>query len=265
MYYSIDKLKIIIYGIKIEVVNLILKKLSCIIDKDLIYYESKAIVKCYHNFSYNGIYLGIENNLNKKFEKYYKNVVIEFNPNKTKLSSFPINLQILFEDIRKIEVMCVDVAVDVEVPIQNLLILKRHENQRLNILCHASVETYYLGGFNENGFCRIYDKAKESKLNYPLTRIEMHIKKLGFFGYFDQQIAELNTPNIYIIKNDLEISATNKVLILACYQMPYLLSMLEKRRKNQIKELIRSNLEKVEIDKESINKICYNIREIFYE
>lgn len=265
MYYSIDKLKIIIYGIKIEVVNLILRKLSCIIDKDLIYYESKAIVKCYHNFSYNGIYLGIENNWNKKFEKYYKNVVIEFNPNKTKLSLFPINLDILFEDLRKIEVMCCDVAIDIPIQIQNLLVLKSHENQRLNILSHSSIETYYLGQFNENGFCRIYDKAKESKLNYPLTRIEIHIKKLGLYGYFDKAIDELKLPNIYIIRNDLEISATNKVLILACYHMPYLLSMLEKRRRNQIKQLIRDNLEKIIIDKESIKNSCNNIKEIFYE
>lgn len=257
--YSIDKVKIIIYGVKIDIVNLILNKLSKVIDRDLIYYESKAVSKCYHNFMYSGIYLGIDNNWNKKFETKYKNVVMEWNPNKICLDKFPINVSILFEDLKKIEVMVFDVAYDIEVPISNLIVLKQHELQRMNILSHSTVETYYIGRFNDNGFCRIYDKAKESKLDYPLTRIEVHLAKVGFIGYYDS-ILELKLPTVLMVDDDIDVTGTNKALILACYQMPHLLSLLDKRKRKQIKELMKSNLKKVDISVQEIMNTCLNFK-----
>lgn len=257
--YSIDKVKIIIYGIKIEIISFLLDELSKVIDKDLIYYESKAVSKCYHNFMFNGIYLGIDNNWNKKFESKYKNVVMEWNPNKVDLDFFVIRLDILFEDLKKIEVMSFDVAYDLEVPISNLIVLKQHELQRMNILSHSTVETYYIGRFNDNGFCRIYDKAKESKLDYPLTRIEVHLTKVGFIGYYDS-ILELKLPTVLMVDDDIDVTGTNKALILACYQMPHLLSLLDKRKRKQIKELMKSNLKKVDISVQGIMNTCLNFK-----
>lgn len=259
--YSIDKVKVIIYGIKNEIVQLMLDKLATIIDKDLMYYESRGVSKCYRNFTYKGIYLGFDNNWNKVYSKTTKNVVVEWNPNKVKLDKFPINLRILFEDLTRIEVMCFDVAIDVPIAIENLIVLKQHELQRINVLSHSKVETYYLGKFNENGFCRVYDKAKESRLDYDLTRIEIHLKNVGLYGYYDS-IKKLKLPNILIFDEDnLEkISDTNKVLVQACYTMPYLLSMLEKRKRKQIKDLIKENLKPIDISIEKIMETCLNFK-----
>lgn len=259
--YSIDKVKVIIYSIKNEIVQLMLNKLSMIIDKDLRYYESKCVSKCYRNFTYKGIYLGFENNWNKIYSRTSKNVVLEWNPNKVKLDIFPIDLRILFDDLKKVEVMSFDIAIDVNVAIENLIVLKQHELQRMNILSHSKVETYYLGKFNENGFCRIYDKGKESKLGYDLTRIEIHLKNVGLYGYYDS-IRKVKLPKILIFdENDLgAISDTNKVLIQACYMMPHLLSILEKRKRKQIKELIKENLKSIDISIDKIIEICLNFK-----
>lgn len=259
--YSIDKVKVIIYGVKNEIIQLMLDKLAKIIDKDLMYYESKGVSKCYRNFTYKGIYLGFDNNWNKIYSKNTKNAVIEWNPNKVKLDTFPIDIRILFEDLGKVEVMCFDVAIDIPISIENLIVLKQHELQRMNILSHSKVETYYLGKFNENGFCRIYDKAKESKLDYDLTRIEIHVKNVGLYGYYDS-IKKVKLPNVLIFnESDLnEISDTNKVLVQACYLMLQFFSMLEKRRRKQIKELIKNNLKQIDISIEKIMDTCLNFK-----
>lgn len=259
--YSIDKVKVIIYGIKNEIIQLMLDKLSTIIDKELMYYESKGVSKCYRNFTYKGIYLGIENNWNKIYSRNTKNVVLEWNPNKVKLDKFPIDLRILFEDLNKVEVMCFDVAIDVLIALENLIVLKQHELQRMSILSHSKIETYYIGKFNENGFCRIYDKAKESQLDHDLTRIEIHLKNVGLYGYYDS-IKKLKLPNILIFdeSNLNDISDTNKVLVQACYKMPQLLSILEKRKRKQIKDLIKNNLKQIDISIENIMKTCLNFK-----
>lgn len=259
--YSIDKVKVIIYGIKNQIIQLMLDKLSAIIDKDLMYYESKGVSKCYRNFTYKGIYLGFDNNWNKIYSKNTKNVVIEWNPNKVKLDKFPIDLKILFDDLNKVEVMCFDVAIDIPIAIENLIILKQHELQRMNILSHSSAETYYIGKFNENGFCRIYDKAKESKLDYDLTRIEIHLKNVGLYGYYES-IKKLKLPHVLIFNesNLNDISNTNRVLVQACYLIPHLLSMLEKRKRKQIKDLIKNNLKQIDISIEKIMETCLNFK-----
>lgn len=259
--YSIDKVKAIVYGVKNEIIQLMLDKLSAIIDKELMYYESKGVSKCYRNFTYKGIYLGIENNWNKIYSRNTKNVVLEWNPNKVKLDKFPIDLRILFEDLNKVEVMCFDVAIDVPIALENLIVLKQHELQRMNILSHSKIETYYIGKFNENGFCRIYDKAKESKLDHDLTRIEIHLKNVGLYGYYNS-IKKLKLPNILIFdeSNLNDISDTNKVLVQACYKMPQLLSILEKRKRKQIKDLIKNNLKQIDISIENIMQTCLNFK-----
>lgn len=249
--YSIDKIKVIIHGVKLEVVQALLDWLAAIIDKDLIYYESKSVSKCYRNFVYKGIYLGIDNNWNKSFSAKFKNIVVEYNPNKVSLDEFIVPISFLFNDTKKIEVMSFDLAMDIEVDISNLIVLKHHELQRMNILSHSTIETYYLGQFNENGFCRIYNKAKESKLNTTLTRIEIHFKNVGFLGYYDE-ILKVKLPNVMVIDNDIDASDTNKVLIIACYYMPHLLNILEKRKKKQIKELMKGKLKPIEISIEKI-------------
>lgn len=259
--YSIDKVKAIVYGVKNEIIQLMLDKLSAVIDKELMYYESKGVSKCYRNFTYKGIYLGIENNWNKIYSRNTKNVVLEWNPNKIKLDKFPIDLRILFEDLNKVEVMCFDVAIDVPIALENLIVLKQHELQRMNILSHSKIETYYIGKFNENGFCRIYDKAKESKLDHDLTRIEIHLKNVGLYGYYNS-IKKLKLPNILIFdeSNLNDISDTNKVLVQACYKMPQLLSILEKRKRKQIKDLIKNNLKQIDISIENIMQTCLNFK-----
>lgn len=259
--YSIDKVKIIIYGIKNNVIQLILDKLSRIIDKELIFYESNCVSKCYRNFVYRGIYLGFENNWNKIHSKVSKNVVLEWNPNKTKIDNFIVDIKILFDDLERVEVMCFDVAIDIAIPIENLIVLKQHESQRMNILSHSKIETYYIGRFNEHGFCRIYNKSKESKLDYDLTRIEIHLKNVGLYGYYNS-ISKLKLPNVLIFdETNLEsVSNTNKALIQACYKAPEIISMLEKRKRKQIKELMKENLKAVDISLEKIMKTCLEFK-----
>lgn len=255
--YSIDKIKILIHGIKNPIIQNLLNKLTNVLDKDLIYYKSNAVVKCYDNFMYRGIYVGFSNNWNRNFSNRYTNVVLEWNPNKISLEEFPVDLRILFDDLRRIEIMSCDVCKDIEIPITDLIVLKHHESQRMNILSHNTIETIYVGQFNENGFCRIYNKAKELKIEGDLTRIEVHITHIGFIGY-----EEVDFKPITILKVDenIDLNDTQKVLIIACYNMPYLLQLLEARRRRQIKQLMKNNLEQVDISIEEIKECIKNFK-----
>ena len=102
-----------------------------------------------------------------------------------------------------------------------------------------------------NGFCRIYNKAKELKIEGDLTRIEVHITHIGFIGY-----EEVDFKPITILKVDenIDLNDTQKVLIIACYNMPHLLQLLEPRRRRQIKQLMKNNLEQVDISIEEIKE-----------
>lgn len=130
--------------------------------------------------------------------------------------------------------------------------------------------TRYFGQRNKNGYCKIYDKAKEQDLDNPLTRIEHTItttkttKAVSFENIYVKNLKSVK------IKDD-KISDTNKCirdlcLTLKANDLPYeqIINQLDKRKKQTIKELLTGNdFEKLDFDQIIHDRLLKNIKSAF--
>lgn len=99
--------------------------------------------------------------------------------------------------------------------------------------------TRYFGQRNKNGFCRIYDKAKEQKLDTSLTRIE-HVVSLT------KTTKKVSFESVYIRDESLSfkesLGKTDKVIVELCtlaaangLDFEPILESLDKRKRRTIK------------------------------
>lgn len=264
--YSIDKVKLYLYGIKLPLIKVIMKNLE--LDNLVTAYESYKITSCRYNYKVkkflNGkesIYLGIEPNWTKSSDRNrsFRDLIIEYNPNK-------INIRELYQfyflsniNQDRIEIKSLDVAFDIYThDINELVVYKRHGSEYKAIIEHNKLETIYLGAFGTNGHIKIYNKAKEQNISDDMkwTRFEITYKNLGFMDIRDTEIIlKTKLPNIFIINKGLELEdlkGNDKFLVLASMENYDLLHLLDKRKSRKIKEYHARYLESLNID---INKI----------
>ena len=176
--YSIDKVKLYIHGVKINEVQHLMDVLS--LDVQVKPYESNKVTACRYNYSIkendtvvfgerikgNTFYLGIEPNWSRDKNKTHRDIVVEYNPNKIILADFDVLNSMLPINEYKTEILTLDIAIDIfNQHIQDLLIYKRHGSERMVTIAHNKLETVYLGSVKENGHIKVYNKAKEQKLN----------------------------------------------------------------------------------------------------
>ena len=104
--------------------------------------------------------------------------------------------------------------------------------------------TRYFGQRNKNGYCRIYDKQEEQKLDSPLTRIE-HVVSTT------KTTKKLSFEKVYI-KSDCEssekLSKTDAVIVELCNMLKAnnldfedTLNKLDRRKKKTIMEHLQGN------------------------
>ena len=196
--WKIDKIKIryILRNIKeiqrivdnLEIDSRILKK-----------YESKSFEACKMNYIVEtkdgNLYVGVgSNQTNVPFGDQQKIIVIEYNPNKIDAFKIAPYLETLITtDIHRREIMSIDMAYDMFIPITELEYKKRRINEYECRISHERLETIYLRKMGVNGSVRIYDKVlemnggneeveeetgevKESKYLGNCTRYEIRIK-----------------------------------------------------------------------------------------
>ncbi len=130
--------------------------------------------------------------------KYYG--YIEFNPNKVPVSFIRGFMHGMLDFIKiydgKAFKLCTfDIAIDlINVDRDDVVLAKDRRSYRY--VDSRGSRTEYLGQHHERGFVKIYDKQKESGLNYPCTRIELT---------YDETL-EMNYPDIYYRENQKEIN-----------------------------------------------------------
>ena len=130
---------------------------------------------------------------------------LEFNPNKCRgQKGFERVYLKLLDYIYSSELVRFDLAIDIPVP-KYLCKLKK-DGRNYQYIITQDGETEYLGRRNEIGFVKLYDKTKESKLDYDLTRLEITANK-----------DTLNMPDVVILpyqnKIQDDLSSTDKVLV----------------------------------------------------
>ena len=270
--YSIDKIKLYIYGIKLPAIENIINKFS--IDNMVIGYESHKITSCRYNYTIQSnsinlfdmkipvgtVYLGIEPNWSKDKNRGFRDLIIEYNPNKVRLSEVPQMNFMRWINVDKIEIKSMDIALDLLQDINSLVVHKRHGNEYKAQIEHNALETIYLGAFGTNGHIKIYNKAKEQKINDGMkwTRFEITYKNLGFMDIRDIEVIEkTKLPNIYLVDHGAfeDLKDTEKYIMLTSMQNIDLINMLGRKMKVKVKEYHSRYLQQLDINLDEMIKV----------
>jgi hypothetical protein len=170
----------------------------------------------------------MHNSKNKKYNIDYK---VEYNPNKIMHYE---KIKSMLKISHTIELKYIDIAVDLDVPISNILIL--NNNRDMNIY----KGTYYIGE-RSNGI-KIYDKAKEQKIkDRDWTRIEYRIKIENMIK--PETVINLYNaqfPEIKIIDNKLYDDVESILLIEGLNNRPELYKKLTRYKKDKMKKITES-------------------------
>ena len=156
-------------------------------------YESNSFESCKMNYilSINkkgtniaNIYIGIGSNQNASFDEQNKTLILEYNPNKVDAFKEIEYIQdLIFIDIHRREIMSIDMAYDMFIPITELQYEKRRINEYECKIGHERTETIYLRKMGNNGAVRIYDKTLEMNGGNEETEEETgEVKKSKYFG-----------------------------------------------------------------------------------
>lgn len=133
--------------------------------------------------------------------------------------------------------------------------------------------TRYFGQRNKDGFCRIYDKTKESELEYALTRVEhtfsmvKHTKKKSFTAISILQ-QNNNAEDETLTSNDLVILNLCKRLKQAGLEFDDLLSTLNFRKRKKIYSSLNGNYIELTFNQDLHDELLkqvmdkFNIKEI---
>ena len=156
-----------------------------------------------------------------------------------------------------------DYAIDVPLPPDKVKVFNSNKEKGLY------KGTRYYGQRNKNGFCRIYDKAKEQDLDTPLTRIE-HVFSLT------KATKNISFEDVFIESDNFDImtdviSKTDKVIVDLCNlckanELNYeeLLQGLDKRKRWKIEELLsKSGYKQLEFNYEVHNKLFKKVKDYF--
>ena len=241
--------------------------------KDINYWEKLNInpsrkYSFYHHAIHldDGIYILIGSY--KDFDKDKKEMYIfptmklEINPNKH--AEKPI-----FYDLMKlINSICYDCslnrydyAIDIPLPLDSVQVFGSNKEKGLY------KGTRYYGQRNKNGFCRIYDKAKEQGLDTPLTRVE-HIITTS------RTTKNISFEKIYLKADTLDkekVSKTDSVIIELCsllkannIEFDSVLDKLDRRKKKSIYSQLEGNgYTQLKFNKEVHDSLLKEVHDFF--
>ena len=217
-------------------------------------YSMKTSITAYrHNFFIEGYdmfgckcsyWIGASHNSRKHSD--HTDIVLEYNPNKC--NGEPILQYVLdhiYKDNKYVEVKSLDVAIDIPCNILDLNISKSGNMSRRIFDNGSDDKTYYFRKGKSNGAIKIYNKKRESKLNYELTRYEitltpnMCISDMESYDVPDNLFIPIR--DISSFQLPLKIKDTDKVLLLACMENSDYLGMLGRDKRKKIEQILAEN------------------------
>lgn len=179
--------------------------------------------------------------LGTHFQSYDKTLdtwKLELNPNKCMPCDFVSELFSLLRFYSKfVEVGEYDIAIDFPFPRDSLYLVK--DKRKYQSIFNSAVDkTEYLGSRHEHGFCKLYNKQKESKLDFPLTRFEITSTLLKASSVVD------SLPTIYIqreqlVLTDIKLTDTDKFILKTLISEPSRLSELGRDKRSKMREALK--------------------------
>ena len=196
---------------------------------------------------YLGVGLGVPGDDNKNKWK------LEFNPNKCGAS---VSLCYVISELKRYSTEWFlkdwDLAIDYPVLRENCFLVKDKRKYTL-IENSSSDKTEYLGNRHNAGFAKLYNKQIESKLNYPLTRLELTME-----GLCDVSDIREKMPIVWCL-NDLQMTFSDDlldkndhVLFWAVLQQPNLLTSLSRRKREKIERTLSQHALQLGVNNKSL-------------
>lgn len=179
---------------------------------------------------------------------------MEFNPNKVE-SNQSQTIDYILSLCGDVKCSRLDVAIDI--PIDRNFVRLVKDNRYFEMSCKSRADrTEYLGSRNTPGRVKLYNKQIESKLDYPLTRLEIttkpnladfkaHLPTVLVFDEYRQKSLEWAK---------YELTPTNQVLIeslLAIDDLTMRLDLLQKleyRRRKKIEPFVLTDTKRLSVD-----------------
>ena len=239
-------------------------------------YKSMSSISAYrHNFyieDYDvfgvkcSFWLGASHNSRKQSKD--TDVVIEYNPNKC-LESPILNylLDNVFRNNKYVEVKSFDLAIDIPCNILDLNISQSGNMGRRIFDNGSDDKTYYFRKGKSNGAIKIYNKKRESKLSYELTRYEitlnpnMYICDMAAYTVPEDLFVSINCLSEFQL--GVDVKGIDKVLLLACMEHNEYLKELDRRKRKKIEQLLAENCS-VDFDYKYIYSVILNYFRTIY-
>lgn len=191
-------------------------------------------------------YFGVQPNCDSPNE-YWTTCKLEFNPVKVQSVQFNEFYNRLIANCKYLDFKRFDVAIDIMVPRENVMVLKDKRKQT-TIEYSASNKTTYLGCRGQHGQVKIYNKQLEASLSYPMTRVEVTM------DYENSSYLEFKRvfPKVLVLNDVESIDGSDLVLCLACREHDDYLRLLPYRRRKKIEALLEEASQSLLPD-----EVCY--------
>lgn len=190
------------------------------------------------------------------------NLTVEFNPNKCKDNKF---LLYLLDHMQSIKLVSCDLACDLPFPITDLDFIPVNKSFK-HILDTPEGRTYYFGKGDKR--IKIYDKTKEAKLDYDLTRVEISVKvdkelkDIKSVDFSDLSFPLISCREYQLDFSDTELDSTLKAILFAC-DNGFPISYLSRRYQEKIKSY-KIKKSSIEIDLALFNKTLINYLDYYF-
>lgn len=189
-------------------------------------------------------------------------VRLDFNPNKVGDDpNFQIIREFLVRNSRAnlCRISRFDLAIDIPVTREKCFLVK---DRRLYIeRRHGEEFTQYLGSKSSKvGRVKLYNKALEAKLDYPLTRLELTLSP-------DTPFENINLPTVFCVNEvcadiqNTKLTDTQCFVVKAVIQGFGTLNDLGRKTRAKIEGVLRETLRTVSISEDSYNAIIEQLQE----
>lgn len=193
-------------------------------------------------------------------------ICIDFNPNKVADTDVFRYLHGVLMGITRTEsrkVKRFDLAIDVNVPREHCYLIK--DGRVYSERRHGKEWTQYLGAQSSHvGRIKLYNKQAESKLDNPLTRLELTL---------DPEVAfeDVPFPEVYYLDDlqmtveDLKVTDTDNFILGAILQGYGTTKQLGRRERAKIEKLLARYIAEIKITPEDYSEIIRQLNTYLYQ
>lgn len=183
-------------------------------------------------------------------------VALDFNPNKVmRFQHFAEIYNFVLARSKQVDFKRFDLAIDIPVKRSDVFMYKGRrkltvdpdEEEELFIGNSWENFTHYLGRRSSVGRVKLYNKQRESNLNYPLTRVELTCapdsdmdKYMPTVKYFD---------DLQMVFNDLKISGSDRLILRRVLEHPDELGELSYYQRKRFDDILEHYTKTVEVNK----------------